>query len=163
MLPGFARFGLGICKRKVGHIRRGRKRGIDFDPLGPEIAQPDVTAIARAPDRIGQDIATDVSCQRECDDERRRGQEPGLQLRVHPPGEISVARQDRDRDDAARGHCLGDFIRERSRVADAGGAPIADDAKADGFEILEQAGAPEVALRGRRSWRERGLHPGRRS
>ena len=114
------------------------------------MSSPDV----RAADGIGEDVAIDVACEREGDDQRRRGQEACLELRMDATGEVAVARENGNGKDAALGHGLLDDRRQRAGIADAGRAAIADDAEADGLEVLQQAGAAQVALGGGRAGRQ---------
>ena len=62
--------------------------------------------VGRAADGIGEDVAIDVAGEREGDDQRRRGQEAGLELRMDASREVAVARQNGDGKDAALRHGL---------------------------------------------------------
>jgi hypothetical protein len=54
----------------------------------------------------------------------------------------------------------GDLVGERTGVADAGGAPVADDVEAARLEVGEQARRRQVLGHHLGSRSERGLHPG---
>src|SRR3546814_12288377 len=74
--------------------------------------------------------------------------------------EVTVAGQHRGDRDIALVDSLGDRRVERARVADAGGAAVADQLEAAGVEVLLQAGGLQVVGHHLAAWRQRGLHPG---
>ena len=86
-------------------------------------------------------------------------QESGLDLRMDPPREVTVARQHRDREGAVLGDGLVHGWGEGARVADAGRAAVADDAEPDGCKVVEKPCAGQIPLRSRGARREGGLHP----
>ena len=88
----------------------------------------------RAGDRIG-------------DDQRRRGEIVGAHVGVDAALEIAVAREHRGGDEIVLVDRLGDLRRQRSGIADAGGAAEADQVEAELVEILLQAGLLEIFAR----------------
>ena len=132
-------------------------------PVGQRSARKTRCRPAASRDRVGQDVAVDVAGKRVGDD--RAAARPGNPASIcgcTRPGKLRLPGQHRDRQRcrAARApRCIGG--RERAGIADAGRAAVADDAEAERLEIVEEAGAGQVALGGRRARREGGLHPGR--
>ncbi len=106
------------------------------------------SAVRPVSDRIGQDVAIDVAGERVRHRERGRGQESGLDLRVHAAGEVAVSGENGHPMDAALLDGLPHRGRERTRIADAGRAAVADDAEAERLEILEEPRPPQIALGG---------------
>ena len=73
--------------------------------------------------------------------------------------EVAVAGQHRRGDQIVLVDGLGDFLRQRSGIADAGGAAEADQIEAELVEVLLQAGFRQIFADHLRARRERGLDP----
>ena len=102
--------------------------------------------IHRARERIG-------------DDQRRRGQIVRAHVGVDAAFEIAIAGQHRRGDQILVVDGLGDLRRERTGIADAGGAAEADQVVAELVEVLLQAGFVEIFGDHLRARRQRGLDP----
>ena len=98
----------------------------------------------RAGDRVG-------------DDQRRAGEEVGLQVRVDARLEVAVARQHGGADQVVLGDRVVDLGRQVAGVADAGGAAVGGDVEAELLEVGQQAGLGQVLGDDARARRERGL------
>ena len=162
LAPDLACLGLLVGAVVIGRIGGGGHGRVDLVPGRPEIRKMHRSAVRPVSDRIGQDVAIDVAGERVRHRERGRGQESGLDLRVHAAGEVTVSGENGHPMDAALLDGLPHRRRERTRIADAGRAAVADDAEAERLEILEEPRPPQIALGGGRAGSEGGLHPGLR-
>ena len=97
--------------------------------------------------------------QRVGDDQRRAGQPVGLHQRIDPALEITIAREHRRGHQITVRHGLGDGVGQRARVADAGGAAIADRLEAEGVEVFIEARPLQIVGHHAGSGREARLHP----
>ena len=77
-------------------------------------------------------------------DQRRRGQVIGAHVGVDPPFEIAVAGEHGGGDEILLVDRLGNLGRERTGIADAGGAAEPDEIVAKLVEVLLQPGLFEV-------------------
>jgi hypothetical protein len=93
------------------------------------------------------------------DDERRRRQIVGAYVGVDAALEIAIARKHGGDDEVCVVHRLGDWRRERSRIADAGGAAKSHKVEAQGIEVLLQIGFLQIFFDHLRARRERRFHP----
>ncbi len=91
--------------------------------------------------------------------QRRRGEIVHLHVRVDATLEVAIARQHRHDREIALADRLGHLLRQRPRVADAGGAAVADEVEAELLQRLGQARLVEVLGHHLRAGRQRGLHP----
>ena len=91
-------------------------------------------------ERLGGEVDVERAGQRIGDHQRRRGEIVGPHVRVHAAFEIAVARQHRGGDQIVLVDRLGNRLRQRAGIADAGGAAIADEVEAERVEIILQAG-----------------------
>ena len=107
---------------------------------------------------LGQ-ILADGACKRIGDDERRRGEIIRFHIRRDAAFEIAVAGNDRRADEIVLVDRFGNLIRQRPRIADAGGAAEADEVEAELVERFLQAGFGEIFRDDLRARRQRGLHP----
>jgi len=105
-------------------------------------------------------VDVERSGQRVGHDQRRRGEVVELDLGVHAAFEIAVAREHRAHREIPRGDGLADLRRQRSGVADAGSAAIADQKKADLFQRAQQRRFLQVIGDHQRARCQRGLDPG---
>ena len=104
-------------------------------------------------------VAADIAHQRISDDQRRRGEVVGAAVGRHAAFEIAVARQHRRHDEVMLGDRRRQRRGERARIADAGGAAIADEVEADRVEVFGQAGAVEIVGDDLAARGEAGLDP----
>src|SRR5579872_1073222 len=74
--------------------------------------------------------------------------------------EIAVSAQYRNRDEAVVFDCRADVFFQRTAVADARRAAVADQLEAEFVEIFSQASGFEIISYDFRSWREAGFYPG---
>ena len=93
------------------------------------------------------------------DAQRRRGQVVHLHVRVDAALEVAVARQHRDDRQVLGADDLGDLLRQRPAVADAGRAAVADEVEAELVQVLGQPGAVQVLGDDLRARGQRGLDP----
>ena len=125
----------------------------------PDVLEIDVLAVLVLAQRLVIHVAADRALQRIGDHQRRRGEIVGAAVGRHAPFEVAVARQDRRRDQIIVVDRRADLRSKRPRIADAGGAAIADQVEADGVQILAQPGGVEIVGHDLASGREAGLDP----
>ena len=92
--------------------------------------------------------------------QRRRGKIVRLHIGRDAALEVAVAGQHRGGDQPLVVDRLGDRRRQRTGIADAGGAAEADEVKADLVEFFLQAGLFEIFGNDLRAGSQRGLDPG---
>src|SRR5690606_5076583 len=141
--------GVAIVDLAVGvtvHLRTDRILDDRLDLLGrgPDVGEHHGFALPVGSERFVAQVDVDAADEREGDDQRRGHQVVGPDLRVDATLEVAVAGQRRCDHQAALTHGLGYLGRQWARIADAGGAAVADDAEAQGVEVLLQAGALEI-------------------
>ncbi len=119
----------------------------------------DSIAILVLADRLLRQVLADRAGERVGDNQRRRGQIVRLHIGADAAFEIAVAGKHRRGNDAVLVDGFGDLFIERTGIADAGRAAIADEVEAELVEILLQAGIGEIFADDLRAGRERGLHP----
>ncbi len=156
----------GVALEHVGivlleHLRPdGRGNHIaDFLVARPDIAQIHRLPIAARAQRLGGQVDVGGAGDGIGDDQRRAGQVIHFDFRVHAPFEVAVARQHRSHHQVASGDACTDFGRQRARVADAGGAAVADHVEADLLQLGQHAGFFQVIGDHTRARAERGLDP----
>ncbi len=93
------------------------------------------------------------------DDERRRSQVVGLNVRRNTAFEVTVAGKNGSRDQALFVDRLGDRSRQRTGIADAGRAAEADEVEAERIEILLEASGFEIGGNDLRTGSQRRLDP----
>ncbi len=98
----------------------------------------------RSPSGSVGDIDVHRSGQRVGHHQRRRGQVVGAHVLLDPALEVAVAAQHRRDDEAALAHLGADLVGQRTAVADARRAAVADEVEAELVEIRLQAGLGEV-------------------
>ncbi len=91
------------------------------------------------------------------DHEGRGREEIGADVRVDARLEVAVAREHRGADQLVLDDGLLDRLRERARVADAGGAAVAGEVEAELLQVGQQARLGQVLGDHARAGRERGL------
>ena len=141
--------GDGLADRRVDLLRRR-----------PDVLEVDRLAVLAGAQRLGGDVGQHRARQRVGHHQRRRGQVVGLDLGVDATLEVAVAREHRRHHELAVGDRLGDRVRQRAGIADAGGAAIADQVEADLVERALQVGLGQIVGDHARARGQRGLDPG---
>ena len=93
------------------------------------------------------------------DDQRRGGQVVHLDVGVDPALEVAVAGEHRGDREVVLVDGLGDLLRQRAGVADAGGAAVADEVEAELVQVRGQAGPLVVVGDDLGAGGQRGLDP----
>ena len=115
--------------------------------------------LRRGADRLVDHVRPHRALERVGDDQRRRGEVVGAAVGRHPAFEIAVARQHADRDQIVLVDRLADRLGQRARIADAGGAAVADEVEAERVQILAKAAGVEIIADHLASGRKAGLDP----
>ena len=110
----------------------------------PDVLQVHRLAVAAGADRLVDHVGADRALEREGDDQRRRGEIIGAAIGRHASFEIAVAREHADRDQVVVVDRLADRLGQRPRIADAGGAAIADEVEAERVQVLAEAALVEI-------------------
>ena len=126
----------------------------------PDVLEIDGVPLLILAQRLVREVDLQRARERVGDDERRRGEVVGAHVGIHAPLEVAVAREHGGGHDVVVVDRLGDLLRQRPGIADAGGAAEADEVEAELVEVLLQAGFGEIFADHLRARRERGLHPG---
>ena len=132
---------------------------IDLAAGRPDVLEEDLLALLVEAERLLDQIGIHRAGERIGDHQRRRGEIVRAHVGVDAALEIAVAGEHRGGHQILIVDGLGDFRRERSGIADAGGAAEADEIVAELVEILLQAGLVEILGDHLRAGRERGLDP----
>ena len=130
----------------------------DFLRRRPDVAQEDRPVRADA-DRLAREVEVHAAGERVRDDERRRREIVEPRVRIDAPLEVAIARQHRRRDQRAALDRRADRLGQRTGVADARRAAVADELEAELVEILLHAGLTQIVGHDLRARRERRLHP----
>src|SRR5438445_3166438 len=133
----------------------------DFLVCRPDVLEEHWLAIAACAERLRREIDIDRARERVRDDQRRRGEIVHLHFGMYATFEVAIARQHRSDDEITFGDALGNFRGQRARVADTRGAAVADDVKAEFFQITEHAGFLQIIGDDERTRSERSLDPRR--
>ena len=123
----------------VGGDRRGDDL-LDLRRRRPDVAHEDVVAVGVLAQRVVEQVDVHRAGQRVGDDQRRRRQVVHLDVGVDPALEVAVARQHRDDGEVVVVDGLADLGDQRTGVADAGGAAVADEVEAELVEVRREAG-----------------------
>src|SRR5699024_1688817 len=110
------------------HVRvQGTADGVvDFRLRRPDVLQVDVVAVRVLAQRVFRQVGVDGAGQGVGDDQGRAGQEVHAHVAVYAAFEVAVAGQYRRHVQAVAVDGFADRLRQRTRVADAGGAAVAD-------------------------------------
>ena len=106
-----------------------------------------------------RDVDVHRAGERVGDDQRRRGEVVRAHVLLDAAFEVAVAAQHRRDDEAALVDLRRNLVRQRTAVADAGRAAVADEVEAKLIEIRVEAGLLQVVGDDLRSGREAGLDP----
>ena len=153
---GVRTFDLDLLPMRIAFIDRGIARGEhrtvdvcghDIMHLlvgGPDVAQIHVRTVGRLPNRRRGEVFGHGALERISDHQRRRGQEVCAHIGRHAAFKVAVARNDRGSDNVMAVNRRRNRLGQWSRIADAGGAAIADQVKADRIQIRRQARTIEI-------------------
>ena len=119
-----------------------------------------MTGLVRA-QGIRLEVMSDAAGQRIRHHQRRTHQVVGAHIDADAALEVTVAAEHADRDKAMLVDALLHVGGQRTGVANAGGAAVADDVEAQLLKIRQQARLGVVIRDHTRAGRERGLHPWR--
>ena len=136
-----------------------RHRFRDLVVARPEVVQVDGFAVVTGPDRLSRQIDVHPSGQRVRDDQRRRREIIGADLRVDASFEVAIAGEHGGNDHVLIGDALGNVGRQRSRISDAGRASVTDQLESELIEIRLQAGGGEIVGNDLRAGRKRRFDP----
>ncbi len=157
---------LGVAREDVavGLVEHVLADGVRHDVVDLGLGRPDVLEVDRVAVLVdAQGVLGDVHLHgaREGvrDDQRRGGQVVHLDVGVDPALEVAVAGEHRGDGQVVVVDGLGDLLRQRAGVADAGGAAVADEVEADLVEVGGQARLVEVVGDDLRARGEGGLDP----
>ena len=141
----------GIVGTQVGvqtaigvRLTGGLDESLDFRGTGPQIAQVDRLAVRAGAQRLGVQVDIDPTGQGEGHDQGRAHEKIGLDVLMHPRLEVPVAAQHAGGDQVMAGHRRLNVGVERARVADAGGAAVADQVKAELIQIGLEPGLVQI-------------------
>src|SRR4030095_4210442 len=103
---------------------------------GPKIAQESFFTVSVLAQRFARKINMHSAGERECHHQRMRHQEIRLDMLMYARFEVAVSRKHRGSNQIEFMDCLLDFRMERSGIADAGRATVADQIKPELIEIF---------------------------
>ena len=115
-------------------LNRSLDRRGDFFRSRPDFFQVNVFAVAVLPDRFVDQIDVGRAGQRVGNDQRWTGQVVGFGQRIDATFEVAIAAQHGRGDQIAGLDCVGNRFRQRTTVADARRATIADGVKTQAFQ-----------------------------
>ncbi len=125
----------------------------------PDVFEVDRLALGAGAERLGGEVDHDRAGQRVGDHERRRGEIVGAHVVIDASLEIAVAGEHGSDGKPILVDGVGDLLGQRSRIADAGGAAIADEIEPEPVQVLLQACLLQIIGHHLRARRERGLDP----
>ena len=125
----------------------------------PDVAEKHGLAIPARAERFMIHVDIGGTGQRVSHHQRRARQPIRLHERIDAALEITIAGEHGCGHEIAIRHGLGDGIGQRARIADAGGAAVADGLEAEGIEVLVEARSLEIVGDHSGSGREARLHP----
>ena len=145
----------------VEHVGRDRRvdRGLHLGGFGPDVFQEDVLTVLVLAEGVDLEVEVHRPRQGVGDDERRAREVVHLHVGVDAALEVAVAREHRGHREVVLVDRGRDLVDQRTRVADAGRAAIADGVEAEGFEVVGETGLRVVVGDDLRSGRQRGLDP----
>ena len=135
---------VGVARAKQIRMNVRVDQLADFVVRRPDILEIDRLAVSGDPDRLGREVRTDRALQGIGDHQRGRGEIIGATVGRYPAFEVPVARQDRDCDQILFVDRRADRFGKRARIADAGGAAIADEVETDRVEIRAETACIEI-------------------
>ena len=150
---------VGVVVREQLRPQGGGDHVADLPVARPDIAQVYRLAVAAGAQRFAGQVDVHGAGDGVGHHQRRGGEVVHLHLGVDSAFEVAVARQHRRHRQVVLGDAPGHRFGQRSGVADAGGAAVADDVEAQLLQILEHAGLAQVIGDHPRAGAERGLHP----
>ena len=133
----------------LGHFGRGR----------PDVAQEHGRPSAPMPSGSLHQVGVEGPGEGVGDDERRRGQVVHADVGVDASLEVPVSREHGAHGQVGLDDCIRHAVEKRTRVADAGGAAVADEVVAERLEWFRQPGFGQVVGDDPGARSERGLDP----
>ncbi|MND95340.1 hypothetical protein D3C80_875940 [compost metagenome] len=132
----------------------------NFLAAWPDVPQVHRFAVLAIAQRLAAEVGAHRAGQRIGHHQRRGGQPVGFHQWMHPAFEVAIAREHGGHGEVGLLDGFLDGLRQRPGVADASGAAIADQGKAQFIEVLGQAGRLVVVGDHFRAGGQRALHPG---
>src|ERR671916_2055680 len=111
---------------------------------GPDVLEVDGVASLVLSERVVDQVQVHGPCQGVGDDERRRGEVIGPHVGVDAPLEVAVAREDGGDHEVVLVDRLAYGLGQRSRVADARRAAVADNVEPELLQVVQQARGLQV-------------------
>ena len=125
----------------------------------PDVLEEHVVAVVVLAERLGLEVEVHGAGERVGDDQRRGGQVVHLHVGGDAALEVAVAREHRGHREVVVVDGLRDGVRQRTGVADAGGAAVADQEEAQLLQVRPDAGLVVVVADHLRARRHRRLDP----
>ena len=147
-----------VLRLELTAIGRRADRLGDLLGTGPDVGERD-GAVRAVADRLRGEIDVDAPRQRVGDAERRRAQVARAHLRMDAPLEVPVAGQDGHDVELLVLDRRADVVGQRSGVADARGAAVADEREPELLQVRREARLIEVLGHHARARRQAGLDP----
>ncbi|MNJ47101.1 hypothetical protein D3C77_422480 [compost metagenome] len=135
---GVAGEDFGVLLVEHRGVDAGDRRG-DFLLARPDIAQVHGLPMGVGAQRLGGQVQAHAAGQGIGHHQRRRGQPVGFHQRMHPAFKVAVAREHRGHGEVGAGNGFFDGLVQRSGVADAGGAAVADQIETQFIQIGRKA------------------------
>ena len=132
---------------------------MNFFLVGPDVFQVNGVAVLVIAKRVFEQIDVEITGKCVCNDERRRCEEIHTHERVNATFKVAVAGQDAGADDVAACHCIGNFRKQWSRVADAGRAAVTHRVETYGIQVVQQICFFEIVGNNPGAWRQARLDP----
>ena len=105
---------------------------------GPDVLEVDVLAVGVLAERLVEQVDVHRPRQRVRHHQRRRREVVHLHVRVDPALEVAVAGEHGDDREVLGADDVGDLLRQRAGVADAGRAAVADEVEAERLERVDE-------------------------
>ena len=109
---------------KRGGVKGNGEQGFDLIVGWPNVFEQHRHTFRIHAQRLGGQVNIHASCQRVCQNQRRRSQEIRFDVRLNPCFKIAIAREHRCGDELIVHNAFGDFRRELARIANTGGAAV---------------------------------------
>ena len=142
---------VGIALEDVGvflgeHLlaQRLANDAVDLATGWPDVLEEDLFALLVHPEGLLHEIGIHRARERIGNDQRRRGEIVGTHVGIDATFEVAVAGEHGGGDEILIVDRLGNLGRERTGIADAGGAAEADEIVAEFVEVLLQPGLVEI-------------------
>ena len=127
----------------IGPDRR-EHRLLNLALARPDVAEIHGPSVLAGPERLRRQIERHRAGEGIGDDERRRRQVVCADLLLHAALEVAVAAEHRCHDETSRIHFRRHIVGQRTAVADAGRAPVADEIEPELIEVFVESGLLQV-------------------